>query len=348
MAHEIHETDAFGYVGQKAWHGLGSALPQGVDAVTAFRDLGIDWGTRLDPIYRKIAVVDSTGFPIIGADGTQEHQWVQLENNFIHTREDNNLELGLVSKGYKSFENIDVAKFADALAGADAATIVETAGTLYNSRRVFVLVKLPQVIKATSEDISEQYVLISNGHGGTASFSAYPTSIRVVCANTLKWSLRDAAKGLSFRHSGNIEEKLGQVRQVLGIAAQETAKFQEQVSALVGTTLLGDKLTTFLNDSYEIAFGKFDSLEGESLIKALAKRDAVIAQQRELLENEKNSLDGIRGTAWSALNAVTEYHDHYRGRGKAVAISQVRAHSNLFGVSSDAKTKTLRKALSLV
>lgn len=352
MAHEIHKSDTvlISSVNQtdRGWHGLGRPIPQGQDAVSTFIENGIDWGTRLDPIYRKVPVVDIDGFPVIGADGAQATELVQLENDFMHCRDDNNLELGLVGSGYKPFENIDVAKFADALAGEDAAITVETAGTLYNSRRVFVLVKLPQQIIATSEDISEQYVLISNGHGGFAGFSAYPTSVRVLCANTLRWSLRDAAKGLSFRHTGNLEEKIGQVRQVLGIAVAETEKFQEQVTALVGTTLLGADRDAFFIRAYETAFGTMKGLDPAALIKATKRRDDIIAEQEILLENRANSVDGIRGTVWSAFNAVTEWHDHKRGRKTTVADSQVRRHSNLFGVSSKDKTKTLQLALSLV
>jgi len=355
MAHEIENSDVVGITNNektgaedRGWHRLGRPIPRGRDAVETFTDLGIDWGTRLDPIYRKVPVVDVDGFPIINEFGEQQTELVQLEKDFMHVRDDNNLELGLVGAGYKPFENIDVAKFADALAGADAAVQVETAGTLYNSRRVFVLVKLPQQIVATSEDISEQFILISNGHGGFAGFSAYPTSVRVVCANTLRWSMKDAAKGLSFRHTGNLDEKIGQVRQVLGIAVAETEKFQEQVTALVNTTLLGDKLDQFFLDAYTVAFGKLTGLDPDSLKKATERRDKIIAEQKVLLENHRNSLDGIRGTAWSALNAITEWHDHKRGRKTTVEDSQVRRHSNLFGVSAKDKTNTLKLALSLV
>jgi len=350
MSHEIYQNDkviiASSDLRDRGWHRLGTPIRQGMTAVEAFVEHGIDWGTYLAPIYRKIPIVDVSGFPILGDDGEPAFEWVQLESNFMHCCADNHQELGLVSDTYKKFDNMDIARFADQLAGQDAAVTVETAGTLYNRRRVFVLVKLPQVVKATSEDVSELYLLVSSGHGGFAGFSVYPTSVRVLCANTLRWSLRDAAKGLSFRHSGNLEEKLAQVRQVLGIASEETKKFQEMVSALVATTLLGDKLDTFLSDAYHLAFGSFKGLEDESLAKAQQKKDLVIAEQKALLENEKNSVDGIRGTAWAALNAVTEYHDHVRGR--TAEGSQVRQHSNLFGVSSVAKTKTLSHALSLV
>lgn len=341
MSHEIHENDRFGYVGQKAWHGLGQELTEGMDAQTAFEQLGIGWKTDLLPVFATCWQPDGTerdGKPVL------VEKQIEVPTHRLHVRADNQQILGMVSDGYQPFENMDLARFADALAGEDAAVTVETAGTLYDNRRVFALVKLPEVVKATAEDRLDMYVLVSNGHGGHASFSVYPTSVRVVCANTLRWSERDASRGLSFRHTGRFDEKVKIARTVLGVAKRETEKFQEQVSALVATQLRGDQLVEFMNRAWEAAYGKLKNLEGESLIKMVAKRDAQVAEWVAKTENEKNSLDGIRGTMWSAFNAVTEYHDHERGRFKGM--SQGRVHSNLFGSSSVAKLKTFRLALS--
>ena len=343
MSHEIHENDRFGYVGQKAWHGLGAELEAGLDAVGAFEKLGIGWRTELAPVFATVKVPDGTerdGKPVL------VEKQIECPDYRLHIRADNQQVLGMVSDGYQPFENMDLARFADALAGEDAAVTVETAGTLYDNRRVFVLVKLPQVVQATSEDISEQYVLVSNGHGGHASFAIYPTSIRVVCANTLRWSERDAGKGLRFRHTGQFDEKVAMARTVLGTAQKETEKFQEQVTALVETNLRGEKLTEFMRRAWEASYGKLKNLEGVALAKMVSKRDAQINHWLELCENERNAMDGIRGTAWSALNAVTEFHDHERGRFKEIGESAGRVHSNLFGASSVAKMRTFRLALS--
>jgi phage/plasmid-like protein (TIGR03299 family) len=334
MSHEIHENDRFGYVGQKAWHGLGQELPAGLDAQTAFEQLGIGWKTELLPVYAER----------LTPDGIER---IECSENKLHVRADNGQRLGMVSDGYQSFENMDLARFADMLAGEDAAVVVETAGTLYDNRRVFALVKLPQVVRATELDISHQYVLVSNGHGGHASFSVYPTSVRVVCANTLRYSERDVGRGLSFRHTGKFDDKVKAARVVLGTATKETERFQEKVTAMVNKHLTKEKLREFLEQSWEISFGKLKNLQGDSLIKMTAKRDEQVAQWIRMTENERNGLDGIRGSVWSALNAVTEYHDHERGRFKEIGESAGRVHSNLFGVSSVAKQKTLRLALSL-
>jgi len=350
MAHEINKHDVLAFTGSRSriWHGIGNPIEDGLDAQTAFEQNGLGWKTVLEPVFRKRQLIDADGFPIIGDDGEPAHEMIEIPEHRYHSRADIDLGLGMVSDGYQAFENQDLAKFADALAGEDAAVTVSTCGSLYDCRRVFALVKLPQVIRATSEDVSEQYVCVSNGHGGHASFSVYPTSIRVVCANTLRWSERDAGKGLRFRHTGRFEDKVRMARQVLGTAQRENEKFQEAVTALVDKKLSSDQVLEFMNKAWEVSFGKLGNLEGDALAKMVAKRDAMVQEWIGRMSNERNSLRGIEGSAWSALNAVTEWQDHGRGRFKSVQESQARVHSNLFGSSAVAKMRVYRTALQLV
>jgi len=350
MSHEINKNDTFAFTGSRTniWHGLGNEIEEGLSAEQAFVDQGLGWRTVLEPVYRKHLLVDDAGFPLMAEDGSQASKMIEVEGHRYHSRQDIDLGLGMVSDGYKPVENIDLARFADALAGADAAVNVSTCGSLYNCRRIFVLVKLPQVVRATKDDVSEQYVLIGNGHGGFASLSVYPTSIRVVCANTLRWSERDMGRGLSFRHTGDMDAKIAAAKVVLGTAVKETEKFQEAVTALVSTSLSVEQAKHFMEQAWEGAYGKIGRLEGEALAKMTAKRDEQVREFLGLMENERNSMPGIAGTAWAALNAFTEFQDHGRGRFKAVAESEARAHSNLFGSSSQAKTRAFRAALALV
>ncbi len=338
MAHEIHKRDRFGHVGEPGWHGIGRPLPEGIDAQQAFQRMGIGWKTELLPLFGKSNEQSSTGGHIL----------IPCPDHRVHVRSDTRQILGVVSKGYQPFENQDLAKFADALAGEDAAVTVETAGTLYDCRRVFALVKLPYSVHAAADDRLDLYVLVANGHGGVACFSVWPTSIRVVCANTFRMSERDAGKGLRFRHTGDFDEKVRMARKVLGTAQREAKLFEEKVKALVGANLSIEGAKMFMERAWEISFGKLDNLEGESLIKMTAKRDVEVADWLDRMDNERNNLPGISGTLWSAFNAVTEWHDHERGRSLPVKQSQVRLHSNLFGVSSVAKMKTFRHALTLV
>jgi hypothetical protein len=62
----------------------------------------------------------------------------------------------------------------------------------------------------------------------------------------------------------------------------------------------------------------------------------------------EQNLKGIVGTWWAAYNAVSQWHDHERGRFGAVTESDARVHSNLFGASSAGKKVAFATALEMV
>lgn len=331
MGHGITSSDRVAITGaERAWHKLDEQLPDGLDAVSAFKATGLDWSTRLRPLYfRDDAGVERT-----------------VENNVIQTRDDNCGELGIVTKDYSKLDNGDFARFFDSLAGADAAVSMKSVGSFFGGRRVFCSAKLPRSIVVSREDILDLYLIGSMGHGGFAGLNVYPSSIRPLCANTLRMSERDLGAGIRFNHLGDLSEKLKQAQLVLGLATQQADVFEAKVKALAATQLTGGQLDFFLETAFHAAFGKLPDpkKEEEAHAKLLAKRAEIIAIWKTNLDNERNNLVSIRGTAWAAYNAVSEYHDHQRGRESATRAERV--HSNLFGVAHTAKAAAFKAALS--
>lgn len=344
MSAGIENTDTFGEVrekGKRAWHGLGVEIKPGQSTQEGFEDIGLGWRTTLAPVFAEIEGM--------GPDGPSKLR-LEIKERKAHYRSDTNEFLGMVSSDYRALENMDLARFADALVDADAGrVVVESAGSLHNGRRIFACVKLPEQVRATADDVMDPYVLVSNGHGGFASFACYPTSVRVVCANTLLWSEKDVAKGMRFFHLGSMEEKLKNARTALGIAMKETAKFQEQVTALVGLQLSRTKMRNAAERIYADCFGKIDDhLEPEFKAKLEAKRDEVIGEWMKNLDDSRQRIPGIEGSGWAFYNAISQWHDHQRGYFKPVTESNARVSSNVFGVSSEHKRKAFRRTLQLV
>lgn len=350
MAHEIRESDRFGYVGEPAWHGLGASLPSGLTAVEGFKRLGLDWTTELLPLNAQLA--NGATIPLV------EHR--------AHIRCDTNDVLGVVSDGYKPIDNGDLAAFADAVMGSGPAGIdeqgnvvqapvaaLETAGSLYGGKRVFALLRLPtDVVVAQGKggfcDNLATYLALTNGHGGTASFTCSPTAIRIVCANTLRLAERDMTRGVRFMHTGDLEGKLRSAKLALGFAAQELNKLAEQARALAKTSFDHQQVADYFATVFDATFpAPSDDEASEPRARWLKKRAEVIGEWQTLFANERNE-QLVGASAWSALNAVTEWHDHERGRFGRVAESDARVHSNLFGVSHQAKGKALRLALATV
>ncbi len=336
MAHEIRTSDKFGEVrsnGQRAWHGLGIEIPAGLDPIQGIKQIGLDWQTELQPVFMER----------ITAAGVERRE---IKSHRMHVRSDNGLELGMVSSDYQKFDNQQLAEFAATIVGEDAAVTLETGGSLYDSRRVFLLLRMPQTIVAAQDDVTKPYICLSLGHGGFASVAGKVTGVRAVCANTVAMVDREVG-GFRFIHTGNLEDKLKSARLVLGFATKQVAKMGEAIVALARTQISGAQVKAFMNDAFLAAFPMPDARDEELSAKWVAKRDEVFAEWRQLFVNERNNgMASIRGTAWAAYNTVTEWHDHMRGRTEPG--SDVRVHSNLFGVSHQAKAKTMKLALSLV
>lgn len=339
MAAGIEFKDRFGEVrknGQKAWHGLGVEIEEGQTAKQVFPKIGLGWDTELLPIYSEM----------VNSDGVRR---IELPGHRAHVRSDTGDVLGVVSKDYRQFSNAELADFVDALAGEDAASSVETAGSLHNGRRIFCLTRLPEVVKASADDEILTYVCTTNGHGGFASFNTYTTGVRVVCANTVRMSEVDLRRGCSFRHTGNLSEKVGLARHAMGIAKREVARFQEMVTALVKTDLPRGREAqrSLMERLWHKCFGDVEQLEdGATKTRLTAKRDEEILRWLDKLEEPNQNLAGIGGSLWAGYNAVSEWIDHERGRFLNVLESDARVASNLFGVSQIFKSRLLRGVMA--
>jgi phage/plasmid-like protein (TIGR03299 family) len=339
MAHLITTRDKFGFTGKRKdiWHGLGTEMPEGLDAQTFFKQVGLDWLTELQPVYCTVGGVQ------VAVPNTQAHVRTDITGP--------DAVLGLVSDGYKKLDNGDLARFADDLLGADQAASVSTAGSLLGGKRVFCLLRMPKDIKVVKGDVVETFICLSNGHGGFASFNVYPTSIRVVCNNTLTWSERDLARGIRFHHTGDLDAKLKQARVVMGLAVKEAEQFEKQVKALAATDLSHGQVVEFMEFAYNATFGKAPDQkeQPEAYDRWVLRKKETMETWLANLENERQTIKGIKGTAWAALNAYTEWSDHNRGGAWMESRpADQRVHSNLFGVAAAAKKKVLRAALALV
>ena len=99
--------------------------------------------------------------------------------------------LGVVTDRYKVIQNQEAFAFTDALLGEGVR--YETAGSLQEGRRVWLLARLPREYIIAGERISP-YMVFSNTHDGSGAVKTALTPIRVVCNNTLNLALRTAKR----------------------------------------------------------------------------------------------------------------------------------------------------------
>ena len=86
--------------------------------------------------------------------------------------------------------------------------------------------------------------------------------------------------------------------------------------------------------------------DGKRTVKAA---DEMLGNLQLNFGNERNAMPGIRGTAWAAYNAVSEWADHqrdYRGSDEAARANN-RLNSVWFGAANDVKQQAYASALAL-
>jgi phage/plasmid-like protein (TIGR03299 family) len=354
MAHEIDQSTGRAAVfvtGQPAWHGLGTVVSEAQTSAEAIGLAGLGWQVEKWPL--QTYGLDRHGSALV----------LDVEDQYATVRTDTGAVLGVVSGQYRVFQNREAFSFLDELVGEKLARY-ETAGALRDGRRVWMLAKLPQELRVgNTDDVIEPYLLLANSHDGSLALRIIPTTVRVVCANTLNLALGKAGStGVTIRHLDSLEDRVQEAREHLGVFVDRIERFQDEVDALATTTLTDSQAKTYFSEVFDLpAPGRLldrmlDSQEdrGQFMKELLTNYEARSERQRQadarlldaLMEGfhgEKNCLPGIEGSAWAALNAVTDYADH-EGRG---AGTDSRLNSAWFGEANALKQRAFTAALQL-
>ena len=202
-------------------------------------------------------------------------------------------------------------RFLDALISSDMH--FETAGSLWGGRRVWVLARLPEYVELGG-DLSATYVYVANSHDGSMAVTAAVTPIRIVCANTLGAALRQAEHGVAaqrtfrFRHTGNLQAKFAEARQVLGMTINYQKQFKE----------LADRMASSRSPSGRSSAACCGTC-GRSTRNS-ARSPAPTASGRSSACSRSSAAAGIAGdttgnspgTKWVAFNAIAEHLDYGR------------------------------------
>ena len=189
MAHMIEQMFS---VREKPWHGLGTIVMEAPASADALRLAGLGWNVVQEPIYTS----------------SKE----KVEGYKLNIRDSDRKVLGVVSDRYRVVQNVDAFSFTDGLLGQGVR--YETAGSLQNGKRVWLLAKLPKEYIIAGERVSP-YLVFSNTHDGSSSVKVAITPVRVVCNNTLNLALDTAKRSFSMIHTGNVQDKIQEAKDTL-------------------------------------------------------------------------------------------------------------------------------------
>ncbi len=314
-----HEIENMIYVGSAPWHNLGRRFEVPPSLDEALVAAGLDWTVSTEPLF------------------SQNQELVDAK---LTRRSSDNSILGVVGSNYVPLQNNEAFEFFQPFLDEKAAAI-ETAGSLRQGKRVWILAKInrdPLVIKGN--DTVEKYVLLSNSHDGTLAVRVGFTPIRVVCNNTLSMAINsEASKLIRIKHTKNVVSNLESVQEIMNLADSEFEATAEQYRALTKKDINSKDLEKYVklifNTSAKLmeVGGNVDNLNNKRILEQIIP----------LFEKGRgNDMKEIKGTMWAAYNAISEYLQYSRG-----SDNSNRMDNMWFGDSARLNKKALETALIL-
>jgi len=321
MAHLIEQM---AYAGATPWHGLGSRLTEKQPLEVWQREAGMSWEIQESPVHYK---ADS-----VGKLGTI-HSFAGQKVLF---RSDTKAPLSVVSQRYQVVQPREVLEFYRDLTERSGYEL-ETAGVLKGGRKLWALARTGQSTSLKGNDVVNGYLLLATSCDGTLATTATPTTVRVVCNNTLTIAINGASQAIKVPHSTRFDPRA--VKQQLGISVSQWDDFMYRMRTLAARPVKDHETKDYLRSVLcEIQTGNPEH-SGLSNERALNKVLNMYQGQGRGAE-----LEAAKGTAWGLLNAVTEYVDHER-RARS---NEYRMDTAWFGQGAVIKQRALNCALQLV
>ena len=266
------------YTREKPWHGLGTRVEEAPTSKEALELAGLNWKVLQKPIYT------SSGIPIKGYKANVR----DIDQNI----------LGIVTDRYKVVQNEEAFKFTDDLLGAGVR--YETAGSLQDGKRIWLLAKLPHEYIIGGEQISP-YLVFTNTHDGSGAIKVAVTPVRVVCCNTLNLALSTAKRSWSTIHTGDINGKMDEARATLQLANKYMNCLGKEFNHLQQKKISERKVLEFIEELIP---------EPEN---ASFQQKRNVARLREDMKRryfDAPDLKDLGNTAYRFVNAVSDFATH--------------------------------------
>jgi phage/plasmid-like protein (TIGR03299 family) len=326
MSHEITEYDGMISVRQAPWHGLGTVLPEQVDAFEAQRLAGLTWGVRKVRLY--------AGDPATG-------QVVDVPETWGVMRTDVPIVLGTVGKLYTPLQNDDMFMAVEQFCRT-AGVKVETCGSLKEGRVVWALAGDGETEFVRGDPLT-RYFLFKNSFDGSTAVDICYTDVRVVCMNTLNLALRNARNRYVIRHSPSMSYLVEASVQALAARREWDSELRDLMRALAEKPLTGAQVKELTAKLVLSGVRGSAEMSGDRLLE----KRAGLAILRLVDSGAGADLPGVRGTAYGWLQAAAEYADHGRRYAPRTGdAGESRFLSVIGGEAARIKQTALRLALA--
>ena len=309
-----HEVETMAYAGELPWHGLGTEVSNDLTPIQMMQKAGVDWEVEQQKI------VTETG--------------IEIDDKVALVRTSDNTLLDVTGKDWKPVQNEEAFTFfSEFVAAGDME--MHTAGSLKEGRNVWALAKVKESFDVFGEDRVDSYLLFSNPHQYGKAVDVRFTPIRVVCHNTLTFSLQNASKN-SVKVGHRTAFDADTVKETLGLASEKFAKYKEMAQFLGSRKVTAESLIQYYNDVFPTTSRK----EEKTPVVVYDDLSKAAKMCYDALEVQPGA-EFAAGTWWQAFNSVTYYTDHLQGRN-----SENRLHNQWFGYNQAKKVTAAEKAVA--
>lgn len=286
------------YTREKPWHGLGVEVKAAPTSADALRLSGLDWTVKQEAIFTD------NGKEIAGYK--------------VNVRSTDRRVLGVVTDRYKVVQNTEAFAFTDELLGNGVR--YETAGSLQEGRRVWLLARLPREYIISGERISP-YLVFSNTHDGSGAVKVAVTPVRVVCNNTLNLALSTAKRSWSMVHTGDIKGKIEEAKETLFFAERYMDELGKEFEQLRDKKMTDAKVAEYI----ELLLPVENGATGQQVKNIQKLREDMKARYFDAPD-----LKQVGNNAYRFINAVSDFATHANPLRKTANYQE-----NLFGRTID-------------
>ncbi len=326
MAHNIDMSNGranMAFLGDRKdiWHRLGQQMESGMTMEQWEAASGLNWSAVKVP-----ALADCSALGLgLGMEPVADRSFI--------VRSDNAAMLGYVSgeeeaKGYKIVQPHEVLSWFAEYIAVDSRFELDTAMSLKGGALICATAKFNGDITVVGE-AHRARLLMSTSFDGSYSTTNSMTMTRVVCNNTLDAALTDKRAMVKTRHSTKFKAEY--VAKELAGMAESVQAYKAMAEAMACRHLSNTDLGAFFRACLDIpmaATRKDISTRKANQFEALTE-----AYARTLQEGTE------AGTAWAAINAVTNYADHDKSTRNGSSPEEARFLSSQFGSGKALKAK---------
>lgn len=350
-----HCVSSMAYVGETPWHGLGSSLPSGQSIETWADKAGMNWQIKETPVCFDVSssssnAVDQGDLANISVEGicsadsvvsfeaaaVLSSAMLPFNEHKVLYRSDCQLPLSVVSSRYKVVQPLEVLEFYRDLTQQFGFEL-ETAGVLKQGRKFWALARTGQSCVLGRQDEVNGYVLLATSCDGSLATTVTPTTVRVVCQNTLSVAVNNTVHSIRVPHNthfnahevksrlnlttGHWDEFMLMMRELTRRRVSDREAQQFMVDVLSPAASLVDALSTdsSMEEGKDVVNNRIgdDAIYGFSETGEISLLDQVVRNTGSIsVSVEQAAVDSIDWLKMPNGRAIKQVQQLYQGEGR--------------------------------